>query len=344
MTKIRTVLGDIAPEDAGVTLTHEHILYANPGVEFDRKAAFDFDTVADEVAATMRAGIADYHVKTMVDMTACELGRHPKLIAEVARRSGLQILAITGFFPERIGIPYHWKVQDVGYIRDHFLSDLTEGMAFAHEATDIKAGAIKIATGSGDNQGGPSPDGPNGTHMTGYEERIVRAAGQAQASLGVCINTHTEPQDYSLRNPGIEQLDLLEAEGADPGKVIIGHALVNPNMDQLLDICRRGASLQIDHIGIPWQNPSAEALDEAMANCVVELAEAGYLDRMVFTYDRFFHHCRGPVTEEEPDMLNERVDFGYMFDSFLPRLAKKGFTESEADKVLIDNPARLFAF
>ena len=76
MPKIRTVLGDIAPEDAGVTLTHEHILYANPGVEFDRKAAFDFDTVAGEVATTIRAGMADYHVKTMVDMTACELGRH----------------------------------------------------------------------------------------------------------------------------------------------------------------------------------------------------------------------------------------------------------------------------
>jgi len=60
MAKIRTVLGDIAPEDAGITLTHEHILYANPGVEFDRKAAFDFDTVADEVAATIPAGMADY--------------------------------------------------------------------------------------------------------------------------------------------------------------------------------------------------------------------------------------------------------------------------------------------
>lgn len=344
MAKIRTVIGDIAPQDAGITLTHEHILYANPGVEFDRKAAFDFDMVADEVAATMRAGMADYGVRTMVDMTACELGRHPRLIAEVARRSGMHILAITGFFPERIGIPYHWKVQDAGYIRDHFLSDLTEGMAFAHQETDIKAGAIKIATGSGDGHGGVSPDGPGGTHMTGYEERIVRAAGQAQASLGVCVNTHTEPKDYSVRNPGIEQLDVLEQEGADPAKIIIGHALVNPNLAQLLEICRRGANLQIDHIGIPWQNPSAEALDEAMANAVCELAAAGYLDRLVFTYDRFFHHCRGPVTDEEPDMLNERVDFGYMFDSFLPRLAKKGFTQAEVDSVLIGNPARIFAF
>lgn len=344
MTKIRTVLGDITPKDAGVTLTHEHILYANPGVEFDRKAAFDFDTVADEVAATMRAGIEDYGVKTIVDMTACELGRYPQLIEEVARRSGMHLVAITGFFPDRIGIPYHWRVQSIDYIRDHFISDITEGMAFGHHATDIKAGAIKVATGAGDWHGGPSPTGPEGNHMTEYELRIVRAAGRAQAQLGCCINTHTEPQDFSVRNAGIEQLDVLEREGADLGKVIVGHPLVNLHMDQLFEIVRRGASLQVDHIGIPWQNPSAEALDEAMANAVCELAAAGYLDRLVFTYDRFFHHCRGPVTEEEPEMLNEGVDFGYMFDSFLPRLSKKGFTDDEVRTVLVDNPARLLAF
>jgi phosphotriesterase-related protein len=344
MTKIRTVLGDIAPDEAGITLTHEHILYANPGVEFDRKAAFDFDTVADEVATTMKAGMEDYGVKTIVDMTAAELGRYPQLIQEVSRRSGVHLVAITGFFPERIGIPYHWRVQSVDYIRDHFISDITEGMAFAHHATDVKAGAIKVATGSGDWKGGPSPNGPDGTHMTPVEVRILRAAGRAQAQLGCCINTHTEPQDYSLRNAGVEQLDLLESEGADPGRIIIGHPFVNLHMDQLLEICERGANLQIDHIGIPWQNPSAEVLDEAMANAVCELAAAGYIERLVLTYDRFFHHCRGPVSEEEPEMLNERVDFGYMFDSFIPRLSKKGFTDDDVRTVLVDNPARLLAF
>lgn len=340
---IRTVLGDIPADSAGITLTHEHILYANPGVEFDRKAALNFDRVADDVAAIIKRGMAEYGVQTMVDMTPCELGRHPRLIQEVAKRSGLNIVAVTGFFPESIGIPYHWRVQTIDYIKEHMVLDLTEGMTFAHEATDIKAGLIKTATGSGDGHDGPSPDGPEGTHLTHHELRIVRAAGRAQAETGCCINTHTEPQDYSLRNAGIEQLDVLEREGADPSKVIIGHPFVNLHMDQLFEIVKRGANLQIDHIGIPWQNPSAEELDEGMANAVVELAEAGYLDRLVFTYDRFFHHCRGPVTEEEPEMLNERVDFGYMWESFLPRLRKKGFTDEHIHTVLVDNPARILA-
>lgn len=344
MSKIRTVLGDIRPEEAGITFTHEHILYANEGNDFDRKAAFDFDAVADEVAATMRAGIDKYGVKTMIDMTPCEMGRHPRLIREVAKRSGLQILAITGFFPELVGIPFHWRVQSIDYIRDHFMSDILEGMSSGFDATDIKAGAIKIATGSAEYTGHPSPEGPSGTHMTYHEERVVRAAGRAQARLGCCINTHTDPGDYSTRNPGLEQLDILEEEGADLTKVIVGHALLDPHIDQMLDICKRGASLQVDHIGIPWRAPSAEEFDEAMANAVCELVEAGYLDRLVFTYDRFFHHCRGPVTEDEPEMPNEKVEFGYMFDSFLPRLAKKGFTDEEIDTVLVKNPQRLLAF
>jgi predicted metal-dependent phosphotriesterase family hydrolase len=33
-----------------------------------------------------------------------------------------------------------------------------------------------------------------------------------------------------------------------------------------------------------------------------------------------------------------------MFDSFLPRLAKKGFTDVEVQRVLVDNPARILAF
>ena len=55
MAKIRTVLGDIAPEEAGVTLTHEHIRYAYPGCEYDHKNLWDFD----EAAADMRVEPGD---------------------------------------------------------------------------------------------------------------------------------------------------------------------------------------------------------------------------------------------------------------------------------------------
>ena len=89
---------------------------------------------------------------------------------------------------------------------------------------------------------------------------------------------------------------------------------------------------------------SAEQLDEELAVHICRLADKGYLGQLVFSYDRFFSHGRGPITEEEPDQDNTRVPPGYLFDSFAPRLAKKGFGKAELHKVLVENPRRILAF
>lgn len=345
MAIIRTVLGDIDPAKSGVTLTHEHIRYAYAGCEFDHRNVWDFETVAKEVALTLHGSVSDYGIKTIVDLTPAEIGRHPKLMAEVSRRSKSQIVATAGFFPESagMGIPFHWRRQSIEYIEEMLVRDVTEGMVYDCKITPHKAGILKAATGGlGPMQ--PTPIGADGRRIGFYENKVIRAVGRAQRKTGCCINTHTQPMDYAIINPGLELLDLLEEEGVDPGKVIIGHAFVHPRLDQLKAICERGACLQIDHIGIPWQNESAEQLDELIATAICQLTDLGYLDRLVFSYDRFFSHARGPVTEEEPVQLNELVPMGYIFDSFAPRLAKKGFGKKELDTVLIDNPRRLLAF
>jgi phosphotriesterase-related protein len=342
---IRTVLGDIAPADAGVTLTHEHIRYAYPGCEFDHRNVWDFDTVARDVAAVLRKGLEENAIRTVVDLTPAEIGRHPELIAEVSRRSGTHIVATTGFFPEStgMGILFHWRRQSVEYIEEMLLRDLTEGMVYDGRLTPYKAGILKVSTGGlGKDQ--PTPIGPDGRYIGLHERQIIKAVARAQRKVGCAINTHTQPMDYAFTNPGVELLDLLEEAGADPARVIIGHAFVHPKLDQLRAICERGASLQIDHVGIPWQNESAEQLDELIADAVVALADRGHLDRLVFSYDRFFAHARGPVTEAEPEQLNELVPIGYLFENFAPRLARKGFGLAEFDTVMVDNPRRLLAF
>ena len=345
MSIIRTVLGDIAPEEAGMTLTHEHLRYAYAGSESDHKNAWEFERVAAEVAAVVERGNKEYGIHTIVDMTPAEIGRHPELYAEVARRSGAHVVAITGFFPEStaMGIPFHWRRQTVEYIMDMLTRDLTEGMVYDGKITPYKAGLMKVSTGGlGADQ--PTPMGPDGRRIGKHERHVIEAVGKVQAKIGCCINTHTQPMDYALTNPGIELLDELEQHGADPAKVIIGHAFVHPQIEQLKAICDRGANLQIDHIGIPWQNESADQLDELISDAVCELADAGYLDKMVFSYDRFFSHARGPITELEPAQLNELVDIGYLFDSFAPRLEKKGFGAKELHQVMVENPRRLLAF
>jgi phosphotriesterase-related protein len=343
--KIRTVTGDVPAEEMGRTLTHEHLLYTYPGGEYDHLSAFDLDDAVERVSRELAEGMKACGYKTIVDMTPCEVGRHPELMKRVAEKTRCNVIAITGFFPESMGLPYWFKRQTVEELTEFYVRDITQGMVFAGTQTDIKAGAIKIATGQEGVNPKPSPVGPNCRHISVHEDRLIRAAGRAQKRLGVCINTHTDPMDYTVTNPGIEQLDIIEEEGGDPGKVIIGHAFIEPQRaEQIVDICKRGASVQVDHMGIPWRHDSVEDLDESMANLMCEIADRGYLSQMTITYDRWFFNPRGPATEKNPQLLNEKVPLNYLFTSFAPRLERKGFRMRDLETILVDNPRRILAF
>src|SRR5258708_39107643 len=135
MALIRTVLGDIPPDEAGVTLTHEHIRYAYQGCEFDHNNVWDLDQVADDVGRRIHGMVKEYGVKTMVDLTPPDIGRHPELLAEVSRRSGAHIIATTGFYAERMGIGFHWRRKSSRYTPDLHVRHLTEGMVHAHPLT-----------------------------------------------------------------------------------------------------------------------------------------------------------------------------------------------------------------
>ena len=100
----------------------------------------------------------EYHYGTIVDMTPAEVGRNPELMKRVAQKTGANVIAVSGFFPERMGIPYWFRRQTVEELAEFYVRDLTEGMVFAGGKTGIKAGAIKIATGPGERRADAEPD------------------------------------------------------------------------------------------------------------------------------------------------------------------------------------------
>jgi phosphotriesterase-related protein len=345
MKIIRTVTGDVPAERAGITFTHEHILYAYPGADLDHRTVFDFDEIAGRIAKDLREGLAEHGIATLVEMTPAEVYRHPLLMKAVSEASGVNIIAITGFFPQSMGLPYYWRRQTVEELTGFFVSDLTEGMMYAGRPTGIRAGALKIATGGEGVSTRPSEPGPDGLRITPIEQRVVRAVGRAQRIVGCAVDTHTDPNDYAVTNPGMEQLDLLEEEGADLTKVIIGHAFImNKGMHQLTEILDRGATLNVDHIGIPWKHGSTDELDGILAEQILKLVEQGYSDRITFSYDRWFFNPRAEVTDLDPEFLNARVPWGYLFDSFVPRLLKMGISEEVVQQILVDNPRRILSF
>src|SRR5258708_32810807 len=189
MAVIRTVLGDIAPQDAGVTLTHEHIRYAYQGCEFDHNNVWHLDEVADDVGRRIHGMVKEYGVKTMVDLTPPDIGRHPELLAEVSRRSGAHIIATTGFYAERMGIGFYWRRKSVEYIADMLCRALTQGMVHDNRLTPAKAGALKVTTGGM----GETPAQANGKRITPLDDRMLNAAGKPHNKTAPPLGPPTPP-------------------------------------------------------------------------------------------------------------------------------------------------------
>src|SRR6185295_6427665 len=139
----------------------------------------------------------DEGVSTIVDCTTIDLGRDIRMMQEVSRRSGMQVVAATG----------HWndpsnsmRSRTIEELSDFFVRELTVGI----EGTDIKAGVIKVA---------------NGGMIDAFGEKLLRAAARASKATGAPITTHSP----GAQRVGEKQAVILEEEGLSPSKVCIGH-------------------------------------------------------------------------------------------------------------------------
>ena len=93
MAFARTVLGDIAPEELGVVYAHEHLVIhgGRPVQLFPDFQLADVDKAVAELAPAQALGL-----RTVVDAMPADCGRDVLLLAEIARRSGVHVIAPIG--------------------------------------------------------------------------------------------------------------------------------------------------------------------------------------------------------------------------------------------------------
>ena len=72
---------------------------------------------------------------------------------------------------------------------------------------------------------------------------------------------------------GLDQLHILEEEGLDPGRVVIGHADSNLDIDYALAVLDRGANLEFDLLGRTDEYGTAH--EAQLVEEIVELLERG---------------------------------------------------------------------
>ena len=182
---IQGVLGPIDTAELGQTLMHEHITCADWSMRMNFGARFfEFDQVA-EIAAGQLGKAKALGVRTVVDGTPVNLGRDIRLIREVARRTGLNFIASTGFYYQEEPWLYF---RDEEEIYDLLMGDCADGIS----GTGSKPGILKAGVG----RGGLTPLLQKVLHATG------RVAWSTFCSRGVrrrrpaclCSATMTPPR------------------------------------------------------------------------------------------------------------------------------------------------------
>ena len=337
--RIVTVLGPVDPEQLGITLGHEHLLFdlrclweqppperahladaeptlANRG-ELTRDAYHsrtnlyldDANVAAEELAFFARAA-----GNAVVDLTTIGLAPDPRALRDISTTTGLHIVAGAGYY-RRPCLPDDVDGKSVDDIADELRRWVVEGMY----GTGIRAGVLgELGTG---------------TPIKPFEERQLRAAARVQRETGVGINVH--PSIWAHEH--LRALDILEDAGADLTKVAMSHCdqLVEP--DWHARIAERGAFLSFDTFGAESFNDSDlshEPRDTERIDCLKRLLDAGRASQLLLAHD---------VCTRLQLRRYGGLGYDHIPRSIVPWLLRVGVGRGEIDEMLIHNPRRLLA-
>jgi phosphotriesterase-related protein len=310
MAYIQTVLGPIDPGDLGFTLPHEHTQIALWHVP-DRwdywQLTRDEPLILEELAAYREAGGSG-----MVDLTLPGVGRDPTWLAGIARSSGLHVVMGCGWYRGAY-YPPEARVdrRSVDDLADELVREAAEGVG----DTGIRPGIIgEIGT-----------DKP---WVSALEERVHRAAARAARRTGLAITTHGV-----LSAVGLDQLQIIEDEGADPARVVIGHADSFPRLDHYLAIVERGASVEFDFLGMSF-TPTERLGEGRIVELLCDLLGRGHVERIMLSQD---------VCHDSQLSRYGGNGYTYLVRTFLPRLREAGVGEAEIDTMTVANPRRMLA-
>jgi len=310
MNTVNSVLGPIDTSDLGFTLMHEHIISQGPVArDFPELFGPNFmERIIEGVAEAKKGG-----VDTIVDATPFDLGRDVSFLAEVSRRTGVNIIACSGWWMD---FPSYLSGHSPDLFADLFVREIETGIA----GTGIKAGILKSAA----DFGGVSPDG----------EIMLRAVARAHCRTGVPIMLHSYAPEQIAR----QQLAILQDEGVDPRKVAVDHVNDTRDMDYLYWLLEQGCYLGMDRY--PGLNLSARARTETMK----WLIDAGWTDRLLPSHD-----CGlvNPVTFFPPD-VQESIEKGnphgylYIKNVVIPQLREMGVPETVLNTLCVAGPRKFF--
>jgi predicted metal-dependent phosphotriesterase family hydrolase len=250
VSTVRTVLGDVRPQELGVCDAHDHLFIRSPRLSGQELG--DASAARAELAAFRAAGGG-----SVVQWTPYGMGRRVADLPVLSREAGVHVVCATGLHQ---GAHYSPELLDSlrGKLADVFVSELTEGIG----PSGVRAGLIKVA---------------GGFHALDPHARwAMTAAAEAHHATGAPIAVHLE-----MGTGALDVLDLLCGElGVEPHRVILGHLNRSPDPVVQRQAADAGAYLAFD-----GPSRAHHATDWRMPDGVRALAEAGFGHRLLLGGD-----------------------------------------------------------
>ncbi len=309
---IRTVLGDIAPEELGLCHAHDHVLIgdgigarANPELLID-----DIDKAVEEVAGFARAGGG-----ALVDAMPLDSGRDPAGLIEVSRRTGVHIVATTGFHGPGYYTTTHWSTRiPLESLVDLVCQEIDLGLdAYSYSGPEVtrlpaRAGLVKVATG------------PAG--LDARARRMLDLVAEVHLRTGAPVLTHTEHGALA-----VEQVAELVQRGVAADAVLVSHVDRNHDVGLHAELAGTGAYLVYDGPSRSKYHPPQQ-----VAELMLVASAAGAGDRLLVGLDLA--------------LTSYRTSYGggpglaWLLAEFVPCLQTCGMDAADVDRVIRLNPAR----
>jgi phosphotriesterase-related protein len=334
---VRTVTGDIAPDALGPTLMHEHLLCdirppawktgdrRGYDIPIEQRFAIDYgeidapgnlildgiDLIAGELAIMRSDGGS-----AVVELSCGGLHPDPQGLVALARRSGVRIVMGCGWYVDDYQHPANAE-RDIDSFAAEIIASIREG-AFG---TGVRAGIIGEI-------GCQAP-------WTPLEQRVMAAAAIAMAETGAALAVHPgrdadQPQEVA---------DFLAARGVDLRRVVISH--IDRTIfddDRLFRLADTGVGIEFDLFGMEttyykWADIDMPN-DGARVATLRRLRDRGHLPQLLISQDICY---RSRLTRYGGH------GYGHIFRNVVPLLLRRGFTQAEIDRMLVETPCRLLA-
>lgn len=291
-----------------MTVLKPGITYVHEHIPIDRSEVIeDEDALLDSQQLVIQELKELYKkgVRNIVEATCRGIGRNIAYAQKVATETGINIVQATGWYQSAF-LPIEVYQLSVTQLAEMMIKDITIGI----KNTDIKAGVIgEIATSK--------------NRWTEQEEKVFNAAVIASKETHTPIMTHT-----SIGTLGHEQVEFFQKKHANLSKIIIGHVDLTGNPNYVLEMLKTGINVEIDTIG-----KNNYMSDAKRVEIIKAAQDAGFTDQIVMSMD---------ITRKSHLKANGGIGYAYLLDSFIPELKAGGVTEGFINKMLVENPQRIF--